>query len=466
MSARKGEVAWPADKVRRRPISELTASARNARTHSEDQVRQIADSIREWGWTIPVLVDETGEIIAGHGRVLAAVRLGIEQVPTMVALGWSEDQKRAYRIADNKLALNAGWDEPQLRLELSDLMASGFEVGLVGFSGEELDEILLGDESVDPGLTDDDEAPAPPEDHLVVSRAGDLWHLADHLVLCGDSTKAEDVARAAGGAPVDAVWTDPPYNVAYETKAGRIANDDLPASQFRAFLDAAFGAVSAVMRPGAPIYVAHADTEGLAFRGAFADAGFHLSGCLVWVKPSLVLGRSDYQWRHEPILYGWRPGAPHRWFGGRTKTTVHEAADMPWSLDRDGAVLIELGQSTLRISGPGLEVEELVGSVVRAEKPRKSADHPTMKPVELIVGMLQNSSARGDAVLDPFGGSGSTLIACHKLSRRARLVEFEPRYVDVIVERWQAFSGREARLEDGRPWAEVKAERLGGRGSK
>jgi DNA modification methylase len=451
---------WPADKVRRRPIGELAPSARNARTHSDEQVRQIAASIEEWGWTIPVLVDEAGEVIAGHGRILAAQHLGIAEVPCMVAEGWTDAQKRAYRLADNKLALNAGWDEPQLRIELDDLMrGSAFDVGLIGFSGAELDEILLGGDEVEAGLSDPDEVPEPPAGDTAVTCRGDLWVLGEHRLVCGDATSPADVARVVGGEAADAAWTDPPYNVAYESKAGRIANDDLSAEAFGSFLGAAFAALAEHVRPGGAVYVAHADTEGEAFRRAFREAGLKLSGCLVWVKNALVLGRSDYQWRHEPILYGWRPGAAHQWFGGRARTTVVEASDMPWSLDATGAVQIDLGEVTLRISGADLEVEELVGTVRRAEKPRRSAEHPTMKPVGLIVPMLQNSTRRGESVLDPFGGSGSTLIACHQTGRRARLVEWEPRYADVIVRRWEEFSGREARLESGETFAEVRARR-------
>jgi DNA modification methylase len=203
------------------------------------------------------------------------------------------------------------------------------------------------------------------------------------------------------------------------------------------------------MRAGAPIYIAHADTEGFNFRGAYLEAGFKLSGCLIWVKPALVLGRSDYQWRHEPILYGWKEGAAHSWYGGRKNTTVVDAEDMPFLVEPDGAaVQIDVGESTLRISGADLHVEELVGSIIRAEKPKRSVEHPTMKPVGLILGMLKNSSRRGDAVLDLFGGSGSTMIACQNVGRRARLMEFDPKYADVIVRRWQEFSGLKAKLAE------------------
>jgi DNA modification methylase len=262
--------------------------------------------------------------------------------------------------------------------------------------------------------------------------------------MCGDSTSIENVEALCAGTPIDCCWTDPPYNVDYEGSAGKIANDNMEDSQFRQFLLDAFVSAFAVLREGAPIYVAHADTEGLNFRGAFKDAGLKLSGCLIWVKPSLVLGRSDYQWRHEPILYGWKPGAAHSWYGGRAKTTVIDAKDMPFRVMQDGSVQIEIGESTLNITGKNLEVEEVLGSTIRAEKPKKNADHPTMKPVELVLGMLKNSSRRGSTVLDLFGGSGSTLIACQKSGRKARLMEFDPQFVDVIIRRWQDFTGKSA----------------------
>jgi DNA modification methylase len=437
-------------------VDALAPYARNSRTHSAAQVQQIAASIREFGFTNPVLIDHEAGIIAGHGRVLAARRLKMETVPCIRLSHLSESQRRAYVIADNKIALNAGWDDELLALELGSLKEAGFDLGLTGFSGDEL-TLLLGDIEAE-GLTEDDAAPDPASDRHV-SRLGDIWLLGDHRLMCGDSTILDQVEALCAGALMDCCWTDPPYNVAYEAKAGKIANDDMADDAFKAFLLDAFGSAWAVMREGAPIYVAHADTEGLNFRGAFAAAGFKLSGCLVWVKNALVLGRSDYQWRHEPILYGWKRGAAHQWFGGRAKTTVMQAADMPISVGADGSVLIENGGATIRISGENLHVEELVSSVIRAEKPRRSAVHPTMKPVGLVLGMLKNSSQRGDLVLDLFGGSGTTLIACEKIGRQARLMEFDPRFADVIVKRWQDFSGREASLEGGLSFAAVEAER-------
>lgn len=453
------KIATAPEKLEFLALEALVPYARNARTHSEAQIAQIAASIREFGFTNPVLIADDGTIIAGHGRVLAARQLGLEKVPALRLSHLDEAQRQAYVIADNKLAENAGWDDELLRLELGALRDLGFDLGLVGFDDDELSALFMGEDDVEEqGLTDDDAVPGGAD--TCVSARGDIWILGDHRVMCGDSTSQSDVEALCGGDLIDCCWTDPPYNVNYEGSAGKIENDNMDDGSFRLFLRDAFVSAFSVMRAGAPIYVAHADTEGLNFRGAFREAGFKLSGCLVWVKPSLVLGRSDYQWRHEPILYGWKEGAAHSWFGGRKQTTVTEAEEPPFSVMGDGSVQIDVGETVLRISGADLTVEELVGSVVRCEKPRKSAEHPTMKPVSLILGQLRNSSQRGDSVLDLFGGSGSTLIACQKIGRRARLMEFDPRFVDVIVRRWQEFSGRKATLEcNGRRFDALATER-------
>ena len=423
-------------------VDKIIPYVKNSRTHSDEQVAQVAASIKEFGFTNPILLDKENVIIAGHGRMLAAQRLGLSEVPCIRLDHLTEAQKKAYIIADNKLALNAGWDNELLGLELGELLENGFDLGITGFAPDELDLLLALNNVDEEGLTEDDAAPALQTDHT--SRSGDLWILGDHRVMCGDSTSIDNVETLCAGVPVDCCWTDPPYNVNYEGTAGKIANDNMKDGEFRQFLLDAFVSAFAVMREGAPMYIAHADTEGYNFRGAFIEAGFKLSGCLIWVKPSLVLGRSDYQWRHEPILYGWKPGASHSWYGGRKNTTVFDAEDMPFRVMPDGSVQIEIGESTLRISGQDLHVEELLGSTIRAEKPKKSAEHPTMKPTDLVLGMLKNSSLRGDVVLDLFGGSGSTLIACQKSGRKARLMEFDPRFVDVIIKRWQDFTGKEA----------------------
>lgn len=435
--------------VELRTVEALVPYARNARTHPDWQIAQIAASIAEFGFCNPILVGGDGVIIAGHGRLLAAQQLGLAEVPVIVLGHLSEVQRRALVIADNKIAENAGWDEELLRSELAALQVDGFDLDVVGFSEAELDELLAGadvDVALPAALGDPDHVPETPREP--VSRMGDLWILGEHRVLCGDATSAADAERVCGGS-VDACWTDPPYNVDYEGSAGKIANDNMGATEFRRFLLSAFTSVVKVLRAGGPIYVAHADTEGRAFRGAFNDAGFKLSGCLVWVKPSLVLGRSDYQWRHEPILYGWKPGATHKWFGGRAQTTVFEVEGSPVRAMPDGTVQVDVGDQTIVIRGEGLSMEALEGSVLRFAKPARNAEHPTMKPVELIGRMLENSTRPGAVVFDPFGGSGSTLIACQQLRRKARLLELDPRFVDVIVARWQQFTSMQAVREDG-----------------
>ncbi len=438
-------MSLPALQVEVRETARLIPYAHNARTHSEDQIVRLAGSIAEFGFVNPILVAGDGTVIAGHGRLMAAKRMGLDEVPVIVLDHLSDAQRRALVIADNKLSDLAGWDLDMLAREVARLRDEAFDLDVLGITDEELADLL--GEIEDPGAPpapegDPDHVPEAPV--VPVSVPGDVWWLGDHVVLCGDATRADHVAALCGDVAVDGCWTDPPYNVAYEGRAGKIANDDMSASDFRAFLQHAFTAAAAVMRPGAPIYVAHADTEGLAFRRAFRDAGFKLSGCLVWVKPSLVLGRSDYQWRHEPILYGWKPGAAHTWFGGRAKTTVLERDAAPVQVMPDGSIQIRVEGRTIVVTGERLAVEALDESILRFEKPSRSDEHPTMKPVGLISEMLENSTLKGAIILDPFGGSGSTLIACEKLGRFARLVELEPRFVDVIVQRWQSFTGRRA----------------------
>lgn len=408
----------PADKIEHWPIEKLIPYARNSRTHSPEQVDQIVASIKEWGWTTPILVDEQGGIIAGHGRTLAAQRLRMPQVPVMVAHGWSEAKKRAYVIADNRIALNAGWDNEMLALEFKDLMDQGFDVELTGFSQDEIDALMP--EQLEEGLTDPDDAPEAPANPVTVQ--GDVWVMGNHRLLCGDSTSIADLERLCAGQMVDMWLTDPPYNVAYEggTKEKlTIKNDSMGDTQFREFLRDAYTAANAVMKAGAVFYIWHADSEGYNFRGAAKDAGWTVRQCLIWKKSSLVLGRQDYQWQHEPCLYGWKDGASHLWASDRKQTTILEF-----------------------------------------DKPARNGEHPTMKPVALFEYQLLNNTKGGDIVLDSFGGSGTTLIAAEKNGRVARLMELDPKYCDVIVTRWQAFTGKHAHLEsDGRSFTEVMGER-------
>lgn len=404
----------PADKVERWPINKLVPYARNARTHSDEQVGQIAASIKEWGWTTPVLVDETGSIIAGHGRTLAAQRLQMTEVPVMVAKGWSEAKKRAYVLADNKLALNAGWDNEMLALELGEIGDLGFDLDLTGFTAEEIAALMPVE--IPPGLTDEDAVPEVPEKPVTV--LGDVWVLGKHRLMCGDSCSVEAVTKLTEGGGVDMLLTDPPYNVAYEGATKEkltIQNDNMGNDQFRQFLRDAFVTADLMMKAGAVFYIWHADSEGYNFRGACTDAGWKVRQCLIWKKSSLVMGRQDYHWKHEPCLYGWKDGAGHLWAADRKQTTILEF-----------------------------------------DKPSRNGEHPTMKPVALFEYQLLNNTKGGDIVLDLFGGSGTTLIAAEKNGRIARLMELDPKYCDVIIKRWQDFTGKIATYaETGKPFAEV-----------
>ena len=410
----------PADKVEQWPIEKLVPYAKNSRTHSEEQVAQIAASIKEWGFTTAVLVDESGSIIAGHGRVMAARKLGLASLPVMVAAGWTDAQKRAYVIADNKLALNAGWDNELLALELGELGDAGFDLELTGFTDEEIKAMMPVE--VTEGLTDPDDAPAVQENPVTVP--GDVWVMGKHRLMCGDSTSTDHLAQLTQGNLVDMWLTDPPYNVAVqggnhgdpERKNGlKIMNDKMPDDAFRQFLRDAYTAADTVMKPGAVFYIWHADSEGYNFRGAAKDAGWTVRQCLIWKKSSIVMGRQDYHWKHEPCLYGWKEGAGHLWAADRKQTTILEF-----------------------------------------DRPSRNGEHPTMKPVALFEYQMLNNTKGGDLVLDSFGGSGTTLIAAEKNGRTALLMELDPRYCDVIVKRWQEFTGKQAiHADTGKPFAEV-----------
>lgn len=435
-----------------RPIGELVPYARNSRTHSPQQVRMIASSMEEWGWTNPILAD-ADSVVAGHGRLLGAETLyrdgkhikfpngaviPLGYVPVIDCTGWTEAQRRAYVIADNQIALEAGWDEELLKVELKELHIEGFDLSLLGFGDQLTDLLDRSEPERDPDAAPD--VPAVPH-----SKAGDVWLLGAHKVCCGSSTEPLDWSRLLGKERLDAVWTDPPYNVAYESKlAGKIQNDSMSNDKFRAFLGDIFSCLYAVVKEGGAVYVAHADTEGLNFRDAFTAAGFKLSGCLIWRKDSLVLGRSDFQWMHEPILYGWKPGAKHRWFGGRKQTTVQEWGEAdPVSKDADGRWVISVGDRVIVVDGEA-KIEGFETSVHFEPKPKRSSEHPTMKPVNLIERHLKNSARSGDLIGDACGGSGSTLIAADRLGMCARLMELDPKFVDVIVRRWQNYTGRRA----------------------
>ena len=372
-------------------INDLIPYIRNARTHSESQITQIAASIKEFGFLSPILIAEDNTILAGHGRLAAARKLGLTKVPCVKESHLTETQRRAYIIADNKLSLNAGWDEDILAIELSELQGADFDLDILGFDESELASIFEDDKEVEDDDFDVEEELNKP----CFSKAGDIWTLGRHRLICGDSTKEETYKRLMDGKRANLVVTDPPYNVNYEGSAGKIKNDNMNTDKFYNFLLDAFSNMEKVMADDASIYVFHADTEGLNFRKAFNDAGFYLSGCCIWKKPSLVLGRSPYQWQHEPCLYGWKKKGKHQWYSGRKETTIWEF-----------------------------------------EKPKKNAEHPTMKPIALLAYPITNSSMSNTIILDPFGGSGSTLIACEQTDRSCYTIELDEKFCDVIVKRY------------------------------
>lgn len=410
--------AWPADKVERRPVAELIPYARNARTHSDAQVAQIAASIKEWGWTSPILVDEAGSIIAGHGRVMAARKLGLPDVPVMVATGWSEAQKKAYVLADNQLALNAGWDMDLLKVEVGDLNLEGFDLSLIGF-----DDKLLGDLLAEPtdGLTDPDAAPEPPA--VPVTALGDVWVLGNHRIICGSSTEADTVAKLLGLVKPNLMVTDPPYGVEYDANwrneaqrgsgkkirgraVGKVLNDD------KADWRDAWA-----LFPGDVAYVWHAGLYAGTVADSLVACDFKLRSQIIWAKSYFAIGRGDYHWHHEPCWYAVREKATGHYVGDRKQTTL-------WKID----------------------------------KPQKSeTGHSTQKPIECMQRPIENNSSPGQAIYEPFSGSGTTIIAGETTGRHVYAIELNPAYVDVAVVRWQNFTGQKAVHEaTGKTYDEMK----------
>jgi len=379
----------------------------NSRTHSDEQVNQVAASIKEFGFTNPILIDEDSGIIAGHGRLMAAKKIGLDEVPCIRMIGLTESQKKAYVIADNQLALNSGWDLDMLKLELQSLEEMDFDVDLLGFDDDFLDGLL--EPEIADGLTDEDDCPEPPE--KPVSVLGDIWQLGNHRLMCGDSTSIDAVDRLMDGQKADMVFTDPPYGVDYQG----INNDDK--AGLPDLLDGVFANYLSVSKIGASIYVFHSDKNSHIFRECF-NKYFYFSSMVIWVKNSLTLSQTDYQSQHEPCLYGWMDNGTHSWHSDRKQTSV-------WRFDKE------------RVEG-----------------------HTTPKPVELVAYGIGNSSKGGDCIIDLFGGSGSTLIACEKINRNARLMELDEKYVDVIIKRWQDYTGKLATLEGtGETFADVEGYR-------
>ncbi|AMN44062.1 site-specific DNA-methyltransferase [Rhodoplanes sp. Z2-YC6860] len=409
---------WPADKIERWSISKLTPNARNARTHSDAQVDQLAASIQEWGWTTPVLVSETGMLIAGHGRVRAAQKLGLTEVPVMVARGWTKAQIQAYALADNKLALNAGWDEGLVAIELAELEEIGFDIDLIGFNADEI--AALGSKP-NPGLTDPDEVPEPPVNPI--TQPGDIWLLGRHRLLCGDSTSAADVDQVLAGVRPNLMVTDPPYGVNYDPawrndrdlsrskRTGKVENDGR-----------ADWAEAWELFPGSIAYVWHAALHSPTSYESLIRTGFDIRAQIIWAKERLVIGRGDYHWQHEPCWYAVRKKG--NWCGDRKQTTL-------WNIPNTC-------QDTKSV-------------------------HGTQKPVECMKRPIENNSSPGHAVYEPFSGSGTTIIAAEITGRSCHAIELSPQYVDVAVERWQAFTGESARLgANGEVFVNVGADRRGG----
>ena len=401
-------------------IDRLIPYARNARTHSDAQVAQIAASIREFGFTNPVLIDSASGVIAGHGRLLAARKLELREVPVIVLDHLSETEKRAYILADNRLAEAAGWDDELLRIELASLSESAFPIDLTGFSDDEFARLI---DAADPaqGETDEDDIPASPE--KPISRAGDLWLLGDHRLLCGDATNRSDLECLMDGDRADLIFTDPPYNVGYEGHTEQrltIQGDSMSREQFVSFLGATFAGYRSIVAKHASLYVCHASLWQREFQDAIEQAGFEVRCQLIWAKNTFAWGFGRYKFQHEPIFYAHVAGVSDLWFGNKSQSTL-------W----------------------------------QENKPAANRVHPTAKPVELVERALINSSQSGAIVSDLFGGSGSTLIACERKGRRARVMEIDPVYCDVIVRRWEQYKGRKATLSgDGRTFSEIGVERL------
>jgi DNA modification methylase len=410
-----------ATRIEHWPIDKLIPFARNPRTHSEAQIAQIAASIAEFGFNNPILVDTKAGIIAGHGRLLAARKLQLTEVPVIVLDHLTDAQKRAYVIADNQLALNAGWDEELLRVELAALQDEDFNLGLVGFEDDELARLLAAQEAAE-GLTDEDAIPELPE--TPISMAGDLWILGPHKLLVGDTTLQADVQRLMAGDAADLVFTDPPYNVDYEgytEERLKIKGDRMSDADFKQFLERAFRSYRTRVKPGASLYVCHSSSWQREFQNALETAGFEVRCQIIWAKNTFAWGFGRYKFQHEPMFYCHVAGEKDPWYGDKSQSTL-------W----------------------------------QEKKPAANRIHPTAKPVELVERALLNSSKSGDVVADLFGGSGSTLIGCERRGRHARLMEIDPKYADCIVRRYQDYTGKQARLDgDGQTFEEIELERAG-----
>jgi len=376
------------------PVSKLVPYVNNARTHSPEQVMKLRSSLREFGFINPIIIDRDYGIIAGHGRLLAAKEEGITEVPCVFVDYLTEAQKKAYILADNRMAMDAGWDEELLRVEIEALQGEAFDVSLTGFDEKELADLFK--DGNDSDAEDDDYDLSAALEKAAFVKRGDIWTVGRHRLMCGDATSAEDVAALMDGRKANLILTDPPYGVSFKSSSGlTIQNDSMKDEEFYHFLLDSFKNMADHLEKGGAAYVFHADTEGLNFRRAFIDAGFHLAGCCIWVKDSLVLGRSDYQWQHEPVLYGFMQNGKHQWYSDRKQTTIWNFA-----------------------------------------KPKRNANHPTSKPLDLLGYPIGNSTQENAIVIDTFGGSGSTLMACEQMNRTCCTMELDEKYASVILRRY------------------------------
>ena len=379
-------------------IDKLIPYINNARTHSKEQINKLRSSLREFGFINPVIIGRDFGIIAGHGRVMAAREEGIDAVPCVFVDHLTEAQKKAYIIADNRMALDAGWDEELLKVEIEALQAEAFDISLTGFGDDELSDLFGKDKDT---IEDDDYDLTAALEKAAFVEKGDVWVVGRHRLVCGDATSAEDVALLMDGKKANLIVTDPPYGVSFKSNSGlTIKNDSMKDEEFYNFLHKSFENMVAHLESGGSAYVFHADTEGLTFRKAFIDAGFHLAGVCIWSKNSLVLGRSDYQWQHEPVLYGFLKNGKHRWYSDRKQTTI-------WNFN----------------------------------KPKRNENHPTSKPLDLLSYPIRNSSQENAIVIDTFGGSGSTLMACEQTNRICFTMELDEKYASVILRRYVEDTG-------------------------
>ena len=374
-------------------IDKLVPYVNNARTHSAEQILKLRSSLREFGFVNPIIIDREFNVIAGHGRLMAAKEEGIEEVPCVFVDYLTDAQKKAYILADNRMAMDAGWDEELLKIEMEELQNLGYDLEFTGFDEKELADLFgVDDKEV---KEDEFDLTAALEKASFVER-GDVWFVGKHKLMCGDATSSEDVAKLMEDKKANLILTDPPYNVAFKSSDGlTIQNDSMDNNDFYEFLYLSFKNMADHLENGGAAYVFHADTEGLNFRKAFIDAGFHLAGCCIWVKDSLVLGRSDYQWQHEPVLYGFLQNGKHPWYSDRKQTTI-------WNFD----------------------------------KPKKNSNHPTSKPLDLLSYPINNSTQANAIVIDTFGGSGSTLMACEQMNRICYTMELDEKYASVILRRY------------------------------